>query len=58
MKDSWIEYNLYNSRPPKPDKYLVQRKDGKIHFETWNGSGWAYNENSIKYFQPILPANT
>ena len=31
-------------------KYLVVRKDGKIHFEVFNGTGWAYNENSITYF--------
>jgi len=54
MKDSWIEYNFNNSRPLVPDRYLFQRFDGKIHFETWNGSGWAYNERSIKYFQPII----
>jgi len=53
--DPWIEYSWEKSRPPKPDRYLVQRKDGKVHFETWNGSGWAYNEKSIVYFQPIIP---
>ncbi len=31
-------------------KYLVVRKDGKTHLETFNGTGWAYNNNSIKYF--------
>ena len=31
-------------------KYLVVRKDGKTHLETFNGTGWAYNHNSIKYF--------
>lgn len=55
MRESWILYDFKESRPPKPDRYLVQRKDGKVHFETWNGSGWAYNESSIKYFQPIIP---
>ncbi len=31
-------------------KYLVVRKDGKMHLETFNGSGWAYNHNSIAYY--------
>jgi hypothetical protein len=31
-------------------RYLVVRKDGKTHLETFNGTGWAYNNNSIKYF--------
>jgi hypothetical protein len=31
-------------------KYLVVRKDGKKHFETFNGTGWAYNDNSIIAF--------
>ena len=35
-------------------KYIVVRKDGKIHFEIYNGTGWAYNNNSITHF--YLPA--
>jgi len=31
-------------------RYLVVRKDGKTHLETFNGTGWAYNNNAIKYF--------
>jgi len=31
-------------------RYLVMRKDGKMHLETFNGTGWAYNNNSIIYF--------
>lgn len=31
-------------------KYIVVRKDGKIHFETFNGTGWAYNNNVIIAF--------
>ena len=48
----WIEYDFYDleTRPEHPDKYLICRKDGKVHWETWNGSGWAYNHNSIKYW--------
>ncbi len=31
-------------------RYLVIRKDGKTHFETYNGTGWAYNHNVIKFY--------
>lgn len=31
-------------------RYLVVRKDGKRHLETFNGTGWAYNNNSIVAF--------
>jgi hypothetical protein len=31
-------------------RYLVVRKDGKTHLETFNGSGWAYNHNEIRWF--------
>jgi len=41
------------SRPKVSGKYFVCRKDGKVHWETWNGSGWAYNEASIKYWKDI-----
>ena len=45
----WIKYdfNILESRPPKYGKYFVHRKDGKVHLETWNGSGFAYNNNVI-----------
>lgn len=36
--------------PMSYGKYLVVRKDGKIHFETWNGTGWAYNNKVITHF--------
>lgn len=31
-------------------RYLVVRKDGKTHLETFNGTGWAYNNNSIEWY--------
>lgn len=45
----WVDYDSKDIKtyPPKYDKYLICRKDGKIHWETWNGSGWAYNGNVI-----------
>ena len=64
--DNLISYVIYllltgwhmndiSSRPPKYGKYLITRKDGKIHWETWNGSGWAYNHNEIRYWAEIIP---
>lgn len=53
----WIKYdfNDLSTRPTEYGKYLVCRKDGKIHWETWNTSGWAYNENSITHWAEIVP---
>lgn len=31
-------------------RYLVARKDGKIHFEIFNGTGWAYNNDTITFY--------
>lgn len=54
---NWIAYdwNKPETRPKKHGKYFVHRKDGKIHMETWNGSGWAYNEKVITHYQEIKP---
>lgn len=42
---SIIEYGIY----------LVVRKDGKKHLETFNGTGWAYNNDSIiAYYVPKI----
>jgi hypothetical protein len=51
----WIEFDFLDpeARPTKPDKYLVIRKDGKIHWETWNGNSWAYNSDSIRQWAVI-----
>lgn len=66
--DTDIEYDLSNlsvlhsinrwalvsEKPTKYGKYFVRRKDGKVHWETWNGSGWAYNGNSITHWSEIV----
>lgn len=31
-------------------RYLVVRKDGKVHFEKFNGTGWAYNNETIEFY--------
>lgn len=57
MKDEngWVKYDFSNieSRPKKTGKYFVHRKDGKVHWETWNGSGFAYNNNVITHWKEI-----
>mgnify|MGYP003120900145 CR=1 FL=1 len=54
---NWVAFDWMKieTRPPKYGKYLITRKDGKIHWETWNGSGWAYNHNEIRYWAEIKP---
>ena len=53
----WVSYdwNKPETRPTKYGKYFVHRKDGKTHWETWNGSGWAYNGNVITFWMEVLP---
>ena len=53
----WVPYdwNKPETRPTKYGKYFVHRKDGKTHWETWNGSGWAYNEKVITFWMEVLP---
>lgn len=45
-----IESAIENLKDLPSGRYLVVREDGKTHFETFNGSGWAYNHKVIKYF--------
>ena len=56
VKSEWVPYdfNVISNRPPLYGRYLVCRKDGKVHWETWNGTGWAYNNNEIRYWL-IIP---
>lgn len=53
----WVafDWNKIETRPTAYGKYLIRRKDGKIHWETWNGSGWAYNHNEIRFWAVIVP---
>jgi hypothetical protein len=53
----WVSYSWDNpfSHPPAYGSYFVQRKDGKIHWEIWNGAGWAYNEKVITHWAKINP---
>lgn len=56
---TWIKYDFQDieSRPKKYGRYFVQRKDGKVHWEVWNGTSWAYNENSISWWAKIESPN-
>ena len=53
----WVafDWNKIETHPTEYGKYLICRKDGKIHWETWNGSGWAYNHNEIRFWAVIVP---
>jgi hypothetical protein len=53
----WKSYCFNNpiSHPPSYGNYFVCRKDGKLHWETWNGIGWANNESSITHWAKITP---
>lgn len=53
----WIAFDLNKpeATPNKYGKYLVCRKDGKIHWETWNGSRWAYNGKVITHWREVKP---
>lgn len=56
---NWLEFdfNTLEKRPKKYGKYFVMRKDGKVHWETWNGQYWAYNGNVITHFAEIKGLN-
>ena len=51
-EEKWISVEI---NPTEYGKYFVHRKDGKVHWETWNGSGWAYNGNVITHWKEIQP---
>ena len=42
-------------KPKKYGKYFVHRKDGKMHYEVWNGTGWAYNNKTITHWTILCP---
>jgi hypothetical protein len=50
----WMDYTPGTNTGPKTyGKYNVKRKDGKVHSEVWNNTGWAYNDNVIvSWFNP------
>lgn len=59
MSDNpWIKYSWMDieSRPKEYGRYEVYRAGAKKqHYETWNGQGWAYNNNDITHYRKIIP---
>lgn len=50
-QNRWIPVS---ERPDKYGEYWVYRqKANKVHKETWNGTGWAYNGNQITHWMPL-----
>lgn len=49
-KDDWDA-----KRKMEVKEYFVHRKNGKMHWEMFNGTGFAYNEKTITHFADILP---
>lgn len=43
-------YDRYNKPPLEYGRYLIIRRDGNTHLETWNGTGWAYNDVAIEFY--------
>lgn len=49
---SWIK--VEDKLPTTYGKFWVYRKSAdKIHREVWNGTGWAYNNNTITHWMVI-----
>jgi hypothetical protein len=56
MITRWTKYNWEDksSHPPKVGRYLVYRQGcDKVHFAKWNGSGWAYDNDTITDWSKI-----
>ncbi len=54
-QNNWIRYDWgrLETRPKEYGKYFVRRKDSKVHWETWNSSGWAYNGCVITHWMEV-----
>ena len=55
---NWVAYDWNNpsTRPPKAGRYLIYRsKCNKLHFEQWNGSGWASSNNDCTHYTLVEP---
>tara|TARA_R110000744_G_scaffold102180_2_gene196582 strand:+ start:613 stop:798 length:186 start_codon:yes stop_codon:yes gene_type:complete len=58
----WVKYSWEDkeSHPPTAGKCLIYRaKCDKMHFEQWNGSGWASSNNDCTHWsRPNKPLTT
>jgi len=53
------DYKDVDNRPKEYGRYEVYRKGcDKQHYETWNNTGWAYNNNDITHWREIKPPPT
>ena len=56
---SWKAYDFFarDSHPANPGRYLIYRvKCDKMHFEQYNGNGWASSNNEELYWcKPAKP---
>ena len=57
VKEPWLSFdaNKVDTYPTVYGSYIVCRKDGKMHFETYNGTGWAYNHKAIIAYFKLNP---
>jgi dihydrofolate reductase len=52
----WINIKKTGKLPEKYGDYEVYRKGAdKQHYEVWNNTGWAYNNNDITHWRKKLP---
>ena len=51
----WVKYDSKDTttHPKKYGKYLVMTIHEKMFFETWNNTGFAYNNKVINYWTEI-----
>lgn len=57
LLNPWTRYNWSDleSRPKEHGRYEVYRAGAKKqHYETWNGSGWASDNNDITHYRKII----
>lgn len=51
-------YSVKQFKPSVSKQYEVYRAGArKQHYEMWNGTGWAYNNNDITHFREIKAPN-
>lgn len=49
----WLEYPKH--KPTESGRFEVYRAGAKKqHYERWNTTGWAYNNNDITHFRRII----
>lgn len=57
INNPWIEYSKEDlgTHPKVYGKYEVYRaKCKKQHYQTWNGTGWASDNNDITHYRKII----